>query len=189
MSGAVSNQPEIAWRGRFFEVEQTTQPDGRVFERALRPPGVRLIIHDRAAQKVLLSREYRKELSDLDYRLPGGKVFESLEEFDAIRSGEGNFLPYVEKQAKVEAAQEVGIDVKAVELFKISKLGASMEWDLYVMEVTDWQYHPEGQQLEAGEQIEAPNWYGYEEARQMIMAGHMQEERVALILLQWLGKQ
>jgi len=31
--------------------------------------------------KILLSREYRSELDRYDYRLPGGKVFDTLAEY------------------------------------------------------------------------------------------------------------
>lgn len=68
-------------------------------------------------------------------------------------------------------------------------LGATVEWDLYVFETTDWQLSIEGQELEVGEKIEADNWVSYAEARDMIVSGAMAEERIALILLQWLTKK
>lgn len=49
--------------------------------------------------------------------------------------------------------------------------------------------HENGQALEEGEQVESADWYTYEQAEQMILKGEMQEERVALVLLQWLKKQ
>jgi hypothetical protein len=64
-----------------------------------------------------------------------------------------------------------------------------VEWDLWVEEATDWETSEAGQKLEVGEQIEADNWFNYDEVKQMILGGHMQEERVALILLQWLDRQ
>jgi len=50
-----------------------------VFETARRAPGVRLIIV-RDGQ-MLITREFRNELDDYDYRLPGGKVFDTLDEY------------------------------------------------------------------------------------------------------------
>lgn len=61
----------------------------------------------------------------------------------------------------------------------------SVEWDLYLFEVTKWQ-EADGQSLEDGEQIEADNWFSFEEVEKMILSGEMQEERVALVLLQWI---
>ena len=44
-----------------------------------RPPGVRLLIVKEG--NVLLTKEYRHEADGYDFRLPGGKVFESLRDF------------------------------------------------------------------------------------------------------------
>lgn len=70
----------IVYRGKLFDIIQIPQPDGRVFEVARRAPGVRVIVHDAKEQKVLLTREFRRELDAWDYRLPGGKVFDTLNE-------------------------------------------------------------------------------------------------------------
>ena len=45
----------IVAKGRLFELVHIKQDDGRVFEVARRAPGVRIIIHDDAAGKVLLT--------------------------------------------------------------------------------------------------------------------------------------
>ena len=182
-------QSEIKFRGKIFEIEQTTQPDGRVFERAVRAPGVRLIIADKPNKKVLLTREFRTELNDWDYRLPGGKVFDTLEEYDAFRESGADILEPATSKAIAEGGEEAAIDITSVQYLKTSTLGATVGWDLLFFEATEWQKSAEGQRLEAGEQIEADNWFGYDEARQMILDGHMQEERVALVLLQWLETQ
>lgn len=179
----------IAYSGHLFEVEQVPQPDGRVFEVARRAPGVRLIIPDRAAKKLLLTKEFRRELNDWDFRLPGGKVFDSLAEYQKFRETGKNILEAATAKAKAEAHEEAGIEVRELKLFRKSTLGATVEWDLFVFEVTDWQKLPGGQKLEDGERIEADNWLTYEESEQMIYEGHLQEDRIALILLQWLHKQ
>lgn len=177
---------KIVAKGKLFELVQTTQDDGRVFEMARRAPGVRLIIVKRKEGKVLLTREFRSELQDWDYRLPGGKVFDSLDEFEAHRASGDDILKAAITKAKAEGAEEAGVDIGELKLFKKSTLGATVEWDLYVFEVSDWQPHVDGQQLEEGEQIEAEGWFTFVEAEQMILEGKMQEERIALILLQWI---
>lgn len=180
---------EIVAKGKLFELVQLHQSDGRIFEVARRAPGVRLIIVNREAGKILLTKEFRQELGTWDYRLPGGKVFDSLEEYEAHRASGDHILNAAIAKAKGEGAEEAGIDIKEVKLFKKSTLGATVEWDLFVFEATDWRPHADGQNLEHGEQIEADNWFTFAEAEQMILEGKMQEERIALILLQWLKQQ
>ena len=175
--------------GKLFQLVHITQPDGRVFEVARRAPGVRVIIADREKRQVLLTKEFRRELQAYDYRLPGGKVFDSLMEYDAFRESNRDITDAAASKAKAEAAEEAGMAVDAVELFKKSTLGATVEWDLYVFEATKWSEHKDGQSLEDGEQVDEVAWYDFEKVEQMILSGEMQEERIALILLQWLHAQ
>lgn len=177
---------EIFAKGKLFELLHLKQDDGRVFEVARRAPGVRLIIHDKPAGKIMLTKEYRRELGEWDYRLPGGKVFDSLDEFEAFRESSEDIIEAAKTKAIEEAQQEAGVEIASLELYKKSVLGATVEWDLYVFETDNWQLSVEGQELEVGEKIEADNWVSYDEARQMALNGSMQEERIALILLQWL---
>lgn len=179
---------EIVFSGRLFEVVHQKQPDGRNFEIARRAPGVRLIVADKEQKKILLTREFRQELQDWDYRLPGGKVFDSLEEFEAHRQSGEDMLQAATSKAKAEGREEAGIIAEELRFFKKSTLGATVEWDLYIYEVIEWQ-HAEGQALENGEIIEADNWFEFDEAETMILEGKMQEERVALALLQWIKTQ
>ena len=95
-------------------------------------------------------------------------------------------MEVAKQQAINEAQQEAGVEIASLELFKKSVLGATIDWDLYIFETSDWQLSAHGQELGLGEKIEADNWFSYVEAKQMIIDGLMQEERVALILLQWL---
>lgn len=182
-------EEKIVAKGNIFELLHLVQPDGRVFEVARRAPGVRVIIADRDAKKVLLTREVRRELDKPDYRLPGGKVFDSLSEYEAFRTSGNAILPCASDKAKAEAAEEAGIAVQAVKLYKKSTLGATVEWDLYVFEALEWSEHDEGQSLEDGEQVEDVSWYDYADVERMVLEGDMQEERIALILLQWLHAQ
>lgn len=175
--------------GKIFELVQTTQDDGRVFEIARRAPGVRIIIVDVEKRQILLTKEFRHELGDWDYRLPGGKVFDTFDEFAAFRTSGDDIVEAAKVQAIREAQQEAGVEISTLELYKKSVLGATVEWDLYVFVTTDWQLYVEGQELEEGEAIEADMWVSYDDAKAMIMDGAMQEDRIALILLQWLHNQ
>jgi ADP-ribose pyrophosphatase len=176
----------IVATGTLFELVQLPQPDGRVFEVARRAPGVRLIIADKKAKQLLLTKEFRHELNTHDYRLPGGKVFDTLAEYETFRKTGRDIMEPAANKAKAEAAEEAGMDVQDVIFYKKSTLGATVEWDLYVFEAVGWKDHEAGQSLEEGEQIDDVAWFSYTEAEQMIIDGKMQEERIALILLQWL---
>src|SRR5258707_8180761 len=94
--------------GRIFELVQIPKPDGRVFEVARRAPGVRLVIADKTKKQVLLTREHRWELDGWDYRLPGGKVFDTIKEFETFRQSGEPILAAATKKAKEEAAEEAG---------------------------------------------------------------------------------
>lgn len=177
---------KIVAKGRLFELVHLEQDDGRVFEVARRAPGVRLIIHDVAKQAILLTREFRHELDAWDYRLPGGKVFDSLDEYEDFLLTNGDITEAARAKAIEEARQETGIEIAELEPYKKSVLGATVEWDLHVFETTSWQFSVSGQELEIGEKIEADNWLSYADARRTALAGEMAEERIALILLQWL---
>lgn len=179
---------EIVAKGIIFELVQTTQPDGRVFEKARRAPGVRIITADKKNKKVLLSKEFRKELNAWDFRLPGGKVFDTLDEFEAHRGRGDDMVEAAKRKAIAEAKEEVGVVAESMELVTVSTLGATVEWDLYIFEAVDW-HETNEQELEDGEQVEAGNWFEFAEAKQMILSGEMQEHRVALVLLQWIHAQ
>ncbi len=185
----LQSKEEIFARGKLFELVHLPQENGAVFEVARRAPGVRLIIPNKEDGKILLTREFRRELNDWDWRLPGGKVFDSLEEFDTFRAAGQDILTAARDKVVNEAAEEAAVKVDAVTEFKKSTLGATVEWDLYIFEATNWSSLSEGQNLEAGEQIETDNWLSYDEVEKMIFEGKMQEERVALVLLQWIHQQ
>jgi len=176
---------KIVARGKMFELVHNEQPDGRVFEVARRAPGVRLIIED-TMNRILLTKEYRHELEDWDYRLPGGKVFDSLEEYDEFRMSGSDILVPAKEKAIAEGREEAGLQIDTLKFYKKSTLGATVEWDLFVFAITKWHALEGGQELEVGERIEADGWFTHEQVENMILAGEMHEERIALVLLQWM---
>lgn len=180
----------IVAKGKIFELVQLPQKDGRVFEVARRAPGTRIIIADLHRREVLLTKEYRHELGTHDYRLPGGKVFDTLEEYDEHRKDDGDILAAATAKVIEEARQEAGIDVVSPTLVKKSSLGATVEWDLYIFAATEWRKNADGQDLQEDEQegIEV-KMYSFAQVEKMILDGNMQEDRVALVLLRWLKQQ
>ncbi len=176
---------KITHRGAIIEVvQQEVEVGGKVktFEFARRSPGTRLIIEK--GGQILLTKEFRRELGSYDYRLPGGKVYDTLDEYnDALQNGvdiEGE----AEKAAMREAREEVGVQAQGLTLVHKSVLGATVVWDLYYFVVTD--FTQTQQELEDGEDITFA-FYDREEVRRMCLGGEVSEERSALVLLRHLA--
>jgi len=127
----------ITYSGRMIEVviQQMRVGSGEiVYEKARRSPGTRLLITS-PDHNILLTREYRDEVRGWDYRLPGGKVFDSLEEYsEAVKSGV-DLLEKSKQAAQKEALEEVGATVEDINYLYTSRCGATVEWDLHYFEV------------------------------------------------------
>lgn len=182
----IPDGPEkITYQGRMIEiVEQPMQIGEKTvnFEHARRAPGVRLIV-PMPDGTILLTREYRTHLNGYDFRLPGGKVIDSLEEYSAFLAAKKDMSEEAHKAAIKEAREEVGITVTDLEPFAVSKCGGSMEWDLYYFVVKT--FTEAEQALEHGEDI-TPAPTSREEVKQMCLDGRIQEDRSALMLLRFL---
>lgn len=190
MSGERSPQDRtenITYQGKIVEVVEydVEVAPGKVktFEKARRAPGTRLIIPTESG--ILLTKEYRHELGDYDYRLPGGKVFDSLSEYnDFLSSGQDIRIPATAK-AKAEAREEAGVITDDIKHIHTSVCGATVEWDLHYFVVG--QYERAEQELEDGEDAEVIEVSEYD-AQAMCMDGRVSEERSALVLLRYLNK-
>jgi ADP-ribose pyrophosphatase len=178
----MANQ-EIVYQGKIIEIVHEEVDGGRTIEYGRRSPGTRLIIVT-PDKKLLMTKEHRRELNDFDFRLPGGKVFDTLAEYNEFLNSGNDIVEQAKKGANLEARQEVGIEPHSVEYFATSKCGATFTWDLFYFIVTDYE-KLDGQDLEQGENIEVVE-VGFEEAKEMALDGRMQEERSALILLRYL---
>lgn len=178
------NKPDnnsVVFSGKIGEVIHTSQPDGRIFEKFCRPPGTRLIIIS-PDKKILITREFRQETNNYDLRLPGGKVCDSLDEYNKLRSKSEDLLKAAEAGAVKEALEETGIVIKKVEFVTKATAGATVEWDLYYFLVKEYEEHPDGQSLEQGEDISI-TWMNIDEVKEAIKNGQMQEWRSAGVLL------
>jgi ADP-ribose pyrophosphatase YjhB (NUDIX family) len=177
---------KITYQGRIIEVvEQEVDLGGKskTFEYARRSPGVRLIIPK--DDGILLSKEFRHELQTYDYRLPGGKVYDSLEEYNAALAGGVDIAEAAKQAAIKEAAEEAGLKITDLAFFHKSVCGATVVWDLFYFVVNG--FEQQEQNLEEGEDI-AMEWVSREQAEKMCLDGSMSEERSALILLKYLKK-
>jgi len=176
-----NGKEEILYQGKIFEVIRKPMKIGDKevdFEIVKRSPGIRLIITKN--NKILLTREFRTELNDYDYRLPGGKVFNTLKEYN---EAEEDMLKYATEAAKKECIEETGLEAKKITLFQTAKAGATIEWDLFYFVVDD--FEKAEQKLEPGEEI-YPEWKSFDEIRKLISDNKIKEDRSIGVILRFL---
>lgn len=176
-----SEDEQIVFSGQRIEiVNQLHSLDGKevMFEWGQRPPGVRILAINPEGE-ILLTREYRHEIDDYDYRLPGGKVADTLEEWHTQRES-GTEQQAVEQKVVEEGKQEAGIEIQSAELIEVVPDGATFKWDLHYYETRDF---VEGdQELEHGEDIET-SWYSPDEVLELVKNKKIQEGRTVYILM------
>jgi 8-oxo-dGTP pyrophosphatase MutT (NUDIX family) len=176
---------QIVWKGAFFAIEKHPTKE---WETAVRPPGVRLILHD-AQGRILLTEEYRHELARQDYRLPGGKVFEDLDSFLAVRGDDAKLQEAVMHAARLEAKQETGVDeIRDLRLFHRAIAGASVEWDLYYCTgtiVAQSEQELEDDEKERGISV---HFFSPADVARMITDGSIAEERTCAVLGRYLAR-
>ncbi len=153
----------------------------KTFEKAVRSPWTRLIISDN--NKILLTREYRIEIDNYDYRLPGGKVFDKLKQYNSFLSSGENILSIAQQAALKEAKEEVGIIQSDCNFFQISHNGSTVERDLYYFILSNCVFWEKS--LGKWEYI-TDDWYSIDQVITMCMDGSMKEERSSMILLKFL---
>ncbi len=181
-----SGNEEIAYRSKMFEIIKRPMKVGNKileFEIAKRSPGVRLLIIKKG--KILLTKEFRYELDEYDYRLPGGKVFDSLEEYNSALKKD--IMPFAIRAAKKECLEETGLIPNKIRYFQTSQAGATIIWDLFYFIVEDFT-ESKKQSLEHGEVIR-PEWKTFKEAKELCLNGKIKEDRTIGILLKFLMRE
>ncbi|MBI5139313.1 NUDIX domain-containing protein [Candidatus Nomurabacteria bacterium] len=176
---------KITFRGKMIElVQKDMEAGGKTWtmEFARRSPGTRLIIE--RGDNIILTREFRHELGKYDFRLPGGKVFDTLEEYSAALGSNVDIAEAAKIGAIKEAREEAGVDAKNISFLHKSENGATMVWDLYYYAIRDFNQVP--QDLEIGEDIKV-EVVSKERAKEMCLSGEISEDRSALVLLRYLG--
>ncbi len=175
---------EIVFQWKIIEVvQQTVKVEDKELLReiAKRSPGVRLIICD--GDKILITNEFRKEVNTDDYRLPGGKVFDTLKEYNEHKN---DIEKYALLWVKRECEEETWLIPEDISLYHISKVWATMERDLYYYVITKFSYHEKGQQLELWENITV-EWKTKEEILTIIKNWWMYEDRSVWVLMRYLS--
>ena len=167
---------QIMYTGKIFEVIQQPMKSGNVscmFEVARRAPGVRLIIVKDG--KMLITKEFRHEINNYDYRLPGGKVFDTFAEYkEHIHN---DMLPLAEAAARKECKEETGLIAKNIKHFMTVSSGATIIWDLYCFIIDDFEESADGQDLETGEDIEI-HWMSFDQVKELCKNGSISEGRI-----------
>jgi ADP-ribose pyrophosphatase len=177
---------EVIFKGKHFEIVQQPMKIGEKginFEYARRSPGTRLIIIKN--EKILLTKEWRTELNGYDWRLPGGKVFDSLEEYNNAREAKEYMLKHATTAAKKECKEETGHISKKITHYHTTAPGALVRWDLYYFLIDESEEHQDGQQLESGEVIEV-HWFTFDEVKEMCVKNKIKEDRTVGVLLRYL---
>ena len=177
---------EVVFEGKIFEiVHRHFSGSKRMVEVARRAPGVRLIITK--GSKMLITKEFRYELNDYDYRLPGGKVFDTLNEYRYALGKKRNMIECAIAAAKKECLEETGLIAKRIKLFHVSKAGLTVNWDLFYFIIDEFDKNKHGQQLEHHEII-YPEWKTFKEVKQLCLKNQIKEDRTVGMLLKFLLK-
>lgn len=178
---------KIDYTGKIFAIVKLTQSNGEVWEIARRTPGVRMIVRNNDGT-FKLSNEFRHEHDSHVYRLPGGKMFDQLEEYLDFResASKEDLIKRAEQDALREAKEELGIEnVKNIKFIEKASIGSTVEWDLYVFELSNFEV---GEQNTHGlEEIE-PIDLTKEQILEAIDNGDFNEDRIVPVLLRYLKK-
>ena len=181
------DKPQIKYSGLMIEILHQKMQIGdkiKIFERARRSPGVRVMIVKN--NSMLITKEYRTEIHDWDFRLPGGKVFDSLQEYKFALTTEKNMLLLALEAAKKEVDEETGLIVDNINHFATSNTGGpTVEWDMFYFVADRFHKSHDGQKLELGENIVCM-WMDFEEVKKICLNGSIREERTVANILKYL---
>ena len=174
---------QIVYEGKIFEIIKQSMKAGDkkiVIEIARRSPGTRLIVVKN--DKMLITKEFRSEINGYDYRLPGGKVFDTLTEYNMHRTE--NILPFAIEAAKRECKEEIGLIATKIKHFATAQSGATVVWDLFYFIIDEFKENTNGQELETGEVIEV-EWKSFNEVKELCKNGNISEDRTLGILFKF----
>ncbi len=182
------------YRGRLIRVatQRVRFSNGKesTFEFAERSPGVRTLVTD--GKKILLTKEWRSETASWDYRLPGGKVFDSLGEYLAMKDRpDFDINVKAAEAARKELVEETLLNLppEAFHPLHLSICGATVIWDLHYYLAhaiqADIDSRPISVQTEEGEHTH-PEWFTDEAVKALCLNGAVQEDRTAAVLLRYI---
>lgn len=188
---------QTAFISRLFTitVHDVLFSDGKIksFEFACRSPGVRTLLTD--GDSVLMTKEWREESNRWDFRLPGGKMFDTIEEYNQFMSklpSEKELLEVAQKAAQKEVSEECNIKI-SLDNFKqvhISKCGGTVEWDLHYF-IAKMDEIPTISSNVISEESESIQTYplSFKKVKQLCLDGSVSEDRTVGFLLKFLEKR
>lgn len=180
---------KIVYRGRLIEIvhQQVLEASGsKTFEIARRGPGTRILVFA-PSRGILLAREYRHELAGYDVRLPGGKVFDSLAEYEAARNVGADLAALAMEAATRELSEETGYCAKSLLPLGVSKCGATITWDLHYFLCTEFSEPPGSFESDPDEGISV-SWAGIDEVTAMCLDGRISEDRSGMQILRCISQ-
>lgn len=162
----------------------------KTFQYVERSPGARTLITD--GQSLLLIKEWRQEEGCWDYRLPGGKLFETSKEYKSYKESPGADVKTIAlAAARKEVYEECGLDLKGSRLTMdhLSRCGGVIEWDLYYFtaRVKEKPKFCEKNITSEQEHI-CPEWLPFNQVRQLCLDGVIHEDRTVGFLLKFIIK-
>jgi 8-oxo-dGTP pyrophosphatase MutT (NUDIX family) len=152
------------------------------FQRFVRPPGTRIIAIKE--NKIYLQKERRLETENtFDWRLPGGKVVDTWNEYKEYLSKDIPVEKIIEAGRR-ELLEEAGFVAEKISIYKKSSCGASVTWDLLYLlaEGITEQKHVHGE----AEEIAEGKWFTFDEIKNLINQNLIQEDRTIAVLYQFI---
>jgi ADP-ribose pyrophosphatase len=163
---------KAVWEGKHFKAYHETieiaPGKTAVFEYVWRIDGTRSIVINEAGE-ILLTREYRHELKDYDWRLPGGKL-------DRVDEN-------IVDAASRELREETGVTAKTWEYLWATAPDATVRFQRHFLLATDISVGT--QNLDEGENISL-SWFSRSNVVRMALEGQIREEISAFSLLRYI---
>ena len=159
----------LVFEGIHFRVyQQSVEVNPGVFqthETVWRRDGTRVLALD-ADQRLLLAREYRYELHDYDWRIPGGKLAAENES--------------PEDAAAREFEEETGLRPRSLRHLRTTTPFATVDYRIHFFLATE--FLPGDRALEIGEHIQL-SWLPLQEAVELAFRGDIAEDISALAVI------
>ncbi len=187
--------PVAEYRSRLFVIENydVLFSDGVIknFQRVERSPGVRTMIT--CGEEILVTREWREEIGGWDYRLPGGKMFETIASYKQFLQEHGETLlpTRAQETAAREVQEETGITLfpSDLSMAQLSKCGSVISWDLYYFQVEIQKQDVAPSVTSSESEIVENVWVSRDDALKLCLQGVVSEDRTSSFLLKFLYRQ